>query len=90
MLRKLKLYGELAEFVGHKSLIQVDSLQKQLVFLLIILQVEKYMNPKYYRVKVGNYAVNEEEIHHPIGQEDAMLFLLLVAEDLEEAQEEFY
>ena len=28
------------------------------------------MNPKYYQVKVGNYAVNEEEIHHPIGQED--------------------
>jgi predicted phage tail protein len=28
------------------------------------------MNPQYYQVKVGNYAVNEEEIHHPIGQED--------------------
>ena len=38
MLRKLKLYGELAEFVGHKEFeIQVDSLgKKQLVFLLII------------------------------------------------------
>jgi predicted phage tail protein len=28
------------------------------------------MNPKYYQVKVGNYDVGEEEIHHPIGQED--------------------
>ena len=28
------------------------------------------MNPKYYQVKVGNYAVDKEEIHHPIGQED--------------------
>ena len=28
------------------------------------------MNPQYYQVKVGNYAVNQEEIHHPIGQED--------------------
>ena len=72
MLRKLKLYGELAEFVGHKELeIQVDSLGKAVSFLVNNFpQVEKYMNPKYYQVKVGNYAVNEEEIHHPIGQED--------------------
>ena len=72
MLRKLKLYGELAEFVGHKEFkIQVDSLTKAVSFLINNFpQVEKYMNPKYYQVKVGNYAVNEEEIHHPIGQED--------------------
>ena len=72
MLRKLKLYGELAEFIGHKEFeIQVDSLAKAVSFLVNNFpQIEKYMNPKYYQVKVGNYAVNEEEIHHPIGQED--------------------
>ncbi len=72
MLRKLKLYGELAEFVGHKEFeIQVDSLAKAVSFLVNNFpQVEKYMNPQYYQVKIGNYAVNEEEIHHPIGQED--------------------
>ena len=72
MLRKLKLYGELAEFVGHKEFeIQVDSLAKAVSFLVNNFpQVEKYMNPQYYQVKVGNYAINKEEIHHPIGQED--------------------
>ena len=72
MLRKLKLYGELAEFVGHKEFeIQVDSLAKAVSFLVNNFpQVEKYMNPQYYQVKVGNYEVDEEEIHHPIGQED--------------------
>tara|TARA_A100000172_G_scaffold76857_1_gene60722 strand:+ start:130 stop:744 length:615 start_codon:yes stop_codon:yes gene_type:complete len=72
MLRKLKLYGELAEFVGHKEFeIQVDSLAKAVSFLVNNFpQIEKYMNPKYYQVKVGNYAVDQEEIHHPIGQED--------------------
>ena len=72
MLRKLKLYGELAEFVGHKEIeIQLDSLTKAVSFLVNNFpQVEKYMNPKYYQVKVGNYAIDEEEIHHPIGQED--------------------
>nr|BAR21028.1 phage tail assembly protein [uncultured Mediterranean phage uvMED] len=72
MLRKLKLYGELAEFVGHKEFeIQVDSLGKAVSFLVNNFpQIEKYMNPQYYQVKVGSYAVNKEEIHHPIGQED--------------------
>ena len=72
MLRKLKLYGELAQFVGHKEFeIQVDSLAKVVSFLVNNFpQVEKYMNPQYYQVKVGNYAVDEEEIYHPIGQED--------------------
>ena len=72
MLRKLKLYGELAEFVGHKEFeIQVDSLTKAVSFLINNFpQVEKYMNPKYYQVKVGNYAVDQEEILHPIGQAD--------------------
>jgi predicted phage tail protein len=72
MLRKIKLYGELAEFVGHNEFeVQVDSLQKAVSFLVNNFpQVEGYMNPKYYQVKVGNYAIDESEIHHPIGKED--------------------
>jgi len=72
MLRKIKLYGELAEFVGHKEFeVQVDSLQKAVSFLVNNFpQVEGYMNPKYYQVKVGNYAIDESEIYHPIGKQD--------------------
>ena len=72
MLRKLKLYGELAKFVGHKEFeIQVDSLAKAVSFLVNNFpQVEKYMNPQYYQVKVGNYAISEDEIYHPIGEQD--------------------
>ena len=28
------------------------------------------MNPQLYQVKVGNYAINQDEFHYPIGQED--------------------
>ena len=72
MLRKIKLYGELAEFVGHKEFeVQVNSLQKAVSFLVNnFAGIEKYMNPRYYQVKVGDYAVDETEILHPIGQED--------------------
>jgi predicted phage tail protein len=80
MLRKLKLYGELAKFVGHKEFeIQVDSLAKAVSFLVNNFpQVEKYMNPQYYQVKVGNYAVDKEEIHHPIGQEDIHIVPVII------------
>ena len=72
MLRKIKLYGELAEFVGHKEFeVKADSLQKAVSFLINNFpQVEAYMSPKYYQVKVGNYAIDESEIHNPIGKED--------------------
>ena len=72
MLRKVKLYGELAEFVGHKEFeVKADSIAKVVSFLVNNFpQVEKYMNPKYYQVKVGNYSIDKDEIYLPIGQED--------------------
>ena len=72
MLRKLKLYGELATFVGHKEFeIQVHNLPQAISFLVNNFpEVEKYMNPKHYLVKVGNYEITENEIHDPIGQQD--------------------
>ena len=72
MLSKIKLYGELAEFVGHKEFdVKADTLAHAVSFLINNFEgVEQFMSPKYYQVKVGNYAVNEEEIHHPIGQQD--------------------
>ena len=72
MLRKIKLYGELAEFVGHKEFeVKADTLAHAVSFLVNNFEgVEKYMSPKHYQVKVGNYAVDESELSYPIGQED--------------------
>ena len=72
MLRKIKLYGELANFVGHKEFeVKVETLSQAVSFLIHnFAGIEEYMNPKYYQVKVGNYSIDETEIHHPIGQED--------------------
>ena len=72
MLRKIKLYGELANFVGHKEFeVKVETLSHAVSFLINnFAGIEEYMNPKYYQVKVGNYSIDETEIHHPIGQED--------------------
>ena len=72
MLRKIKLYGELAEFVGHKEFeVQVDSLAKAVSFLINNFEgIDKFMSPRYYQVKVGNYEIDESELNYPIGQED--------------------
>ena len=72
MLRKIKLYGELAKFVGHKEFeVKADTLRHAISFLINNFEgVENYMSPKHYQVKVGNYAVDESELSHPIGQED--------------------
>tara|TARA_R100000781_G_scaffold1866_2_gene3174 strand:+ start:666 stop:1277 length:612 start_codon:yes stop_codon:yes gene_type:complete len=72
MLRKIKLYGELAEFVGHKEFeVKADTLAHAVSFLINNFQgIERFMSPKYYQLKVGNYSINEEEFAHPIGKED--------------------
>ena len=72
MLRKIKLYGELANFVGHKEFeIKADTLSHAISFLVNnFAGIEQYMSPKYYQVKVGNYAIDETEIQLPIGQQD--------------------
>ena len=72
MLRKIKLYGELAKFVGHKEFeVKADTLRHAVSFLINNFEgIEKYMNPRHYQVKIGNYAVDESELSYPIGQED--------------------
>jgi len=72
MLRKLKLYGELAEFIGHKEFeIKVHNVSQAVSFLIHNFpEIESYMNPKYYQVKVGSYDIDENELGYPIGQED--------------------
>ena len=72
MLRKIKLYGELAKFVGHKEFeVKADTLRHAVSFLINNFEgIEKYMNPRHYQVKIGNYAVDESELSYPIGKED--------------------
>ena len=72
MLRKVKLYGQLAEFIGHKEFeVKVSNVSQAVSFLIHNFpNVESYMSPKYYQVKVGNYDIDKNEIDYPIGRED--------------------
>lgn len=72
MLKKVKLYGELADFVGHKELdAVVNSTADAVRFLISNFDgLQAHMNQRYYKVIVDNYEIGEEDIHNPIGQSD--------------------
>ena len=72
MLRKVKLYGELADFVGHKELDAVINSTADAVSFLIhnFPKLEEHMANRYYQVLIGDYDIDETEIHDPIGQSD--------------------
>jgi len=72
MLRKVKMYGELAEFVGHKELEAVVKNPAEAVRFLVtnFPKLEPYMANKYYQVLVGKEDVDKEDLHNPIGQDD--------------------
>ena len=72
MLRKVKLYGELADFIGHKELEAVINSTADAISFLIhnFPKLEAHMADRYYQVLIGDYDIDETEIHDPIGQSD--------------------
>ena len=72
MLRKVKLYGELADFVGHKELDAVINSTADAIRFLVsnFPKLEAHMSQRYYKVLVDDYEVGEEDIQNPIGQSD--------------------
>jgi predicted phage tail protein len=69
MLRKIKLYGKLAKFIGHRVLeADVATAAEAVRFLLANWpELEAHMNDQHYRVSVGTYDIDLEELHHPAG-----------------------
>ena len=72
MLRKIKLYGELAKFLGQKTFeAEVSNAAQAMRFLVVNFpQLEKHMMERYYKFSVGNWELTEEELTYPNGEED--------------------
>jgi predicted phage tail protein len=72
MLRKIKLYGKLAKFIGHRVLeADVTTAAEAVRFLATNWpKLEKHMADQYYRVSIGNYDLTAEELHDPAGQQE--------------------
>ena len=72
MLRKVKLYGELAKIVGHKELeAKVDNISQSIRFLTSNFpKTERYIANTNFKVLVGDYQISEKELENPIGKQD--------------------
>ena len=70
MLKKVKLYGDLAEVTGHKEFdVAVNSIAQAVSFLINNFpQLESHMSRRYYKVLVDEQEISEQEIHFPTGQ----------------------
>jgi len=71
MLRRIKLYGALAKFIGKRVLhADVATPAEAMRFLMANWpKLEHHMADQHYRVSVGSYDLVEDELHHPAGQQ---------------------
>ena len=71
-LRKIKLYGELAKFVGERVLeAEVNNVAQVMKFLCVNFKgIEKHMFDQQYKVSAGNWDLSEDELQYPTGQSD--------------------
>ena len=71
-LRKIKLYGQLAKFVGESVLeAEVSSAAQAVRFLCVNFKgIEKHMADQYYKVMANDWNLAEDEIRYPTGQSD--------------------
>ena len=72
MLRKIKLYGELAKFLGQKTFeAEVHNAAQAIRFLVVNFpQLEKHMADRHYKVSIADWDLTEKQLHYPNGQED--------------------
>lgn len=72
MLRKIKLYGRLAKFIGRRVLEADVATAAEAVRFLVTNwpELEQHMADQHYRVSVGSYDLLAEELHDPAGQSD--------------------
>ena len=72
MMRNIIFHGELAEFIGHKSLeAKVSTVAETMRFLVCNFpNVEAHMAQKYYKIIIGKSEIEESELHYPMGSSD--------------------
>lgn len=72
MLRKIRLYGALAKFIGKRVLYaDVASAAEAVRFLVTNWpELERHMADQHYRVSLGSYDLAEDELHDPAGQQE--------------------
>ena len=72
MLRKIKLHGELAEFLGQDEFEAVVKTTAEAVKFLItnFPKLEAFMSNRHYQVLVGDNEIDQNQVHDPVGKSE--------------------
>lgn len=80
MLRKVRLYGQLAEFVGRKVIEADLSSAAEAVRMLIanFPGLDGHMADRHYKVLVSDGALTLDDLHNPVGREEIKIVPVIV------------
>tara|TARA_A100001515_G_scaffold48543_1_gene38396 strand:- start:2267 stop:2842 length:576 start_codon:yes stop_codon:yes gene_type:complete len=80
MLRKVRLYGQLAEFVGRKVIEADLSSAAEAVRMLIanFPGLDVHMADRHYKVLVGESVLTPDDLHNPVGREEIKIVPVIV------------
>jgi predicted phage tail protein len=80
MLRRIRLYGALATFVGHRVLqADVNSAAEAIRYLVANWpELESHMADQHYRVSIGRYDLAATELHDPSGAQEISIVPVVV------------
>ena len=81
-LREIKVYGELADFCGYKSLTADVKTAADAIKCLIgnNPELEPHMCSRYYKVIVEDNPITIEELHYPAGRAPIIIFPVITGE----------
>jgi len=79
MLREIRVYGRLAKFLGRRVFkAEVANAAEAVRFLLANFPaIEQHMADQHYKVIVGGYQLNRDELHDPAGQQEIKIVPVL-------------
>lgn len=79
MLRTIKVYGQLAKFLGKRVFrADIASAAEAVRFLVANFpELEKHMADQFYKVSVGGIGITGAELHNPAGQEEIRIVPVL-------------
>ena len=71
-MRNIIFHGELAEFIGYKSLeAKVSTVAETMRFLICNFpKVEAHMAQRYYKIIIGKSEIEQSELYYPMGSSD--------------------
>ena len=71
-LRTIRVYGTLAKVLKRRTFKAVVSSPRDAIrFLLVNFpEVQQYLKPRFFRISMGSYCINEHELNYPAGSDE--------------------